>query len=227
MDRTQLLKKSIRASLGLILFTLGDYLVIQANVGLPPWDCLSIGLAQTVGLSRGQAAILVSVSVLAVDLLMRERIGVGTLLDTVICGVFLDLYTNAGLLPMQQALLPGLAALLAGMLIMAVGQYVYMAAGLCCGPRDSFLLGVGKRLRTLPIGAVEVLIMVCVLAGGWLLGGSVGIGTLISAAGLGLTMQLVFRAAHFEPRDVEQADLLAACRILAGTRESGAAARRG
>lgn len=216
VKKTAVFQKSLRAALGLIVFTLGDYLVIQANIGLPPWDCLSIGLAQHIGFSRGQASILVSLTVLTVDLLMKEKIGIGTLLDTVICGVFLDIYTNAELLPLVHDVWAGIAFLLLGMLIMAFGQYIYMAAGLCCGPRDSFLIGTGKRLRRLPIGAVEILIMACVLAVGWLLGGAVGIGTLISAAGLGLTMQLVFHVTRFEPRDVLQIDLLTSFRMLVG-----------
>lgn len=216
LDRKTTLQNCLRAALGLIIFTLGDYLVIQANIGLAPWDCLSLGFAQRVGLTRGQGSIAVSLTVLALDLLMREKIGLGTLLDTVICGVFLDVYTNAGLLPLQHSLWAGVAFLLAGMLVMAFGQYVYMGAGLCCGPRDSFLIGVGKRLSRLPIGAVEVLIMAVVLTAGWLLGGAVGPGTLISVAGLGLAMQLVFRLAHFEPRAVLQTDLFASVRVLAG-----------
>ena len=219
MDRKTLFKNSLRAALGLIVFTLGDYMAIEANIGLSPWDCLSLGLAGQTGLSRGQATIAISLTVLALDLLMKERIGIGTLLDTVICGVFLDIYTDLNLLPLRQTLASGVLMMLTGMFFMAFGQYLYMAAGLCCGPRDSFLIGVGKRLQKLPIGAVEVLIMAAVLVCGWLLGGAVGIGTLLSAAGLGLTMQLVFRAAHFEPREVRQSDLIDSFRVLAGQRE--------
>ena len=83
MDRKTLFKNSLRAALGLIVFTLGDYMAIEANIGLSPWDCLSLGLAGQTGLSRGQATIAISLTVLAFDLLMKERIGIGTLLDTV------------------------------------------------------------------------------------------------------------------------------------------------
>jgi uncharacterized membrane protein YczE len=204
MNGREILKRSLKAALGLIIFTVGDYMVIQANIGLPPWDCFSIGLSQKIGITRGQASIAVSIVILTLDLLMKEQIGIGTLLDTVICGTFLDLFTGMGFVPMQKNLLPGIIIMVAGMFIMSFGQYFYMDAGLCCGPRDSFLIAVGKRMRSIPIGAVDIMILAVVLCAGWLLGGLIGIGTLISAGGLGLAMQAVFHLMHFEPRSVRQ-----------------------
>jgi len=211
-NRKEILKRSLQAALGLIIFTAGDYMVIQAGIGLPPWDCLSIGLSRRILITRGQASIAVSLFILFLDILMKEQIGIGTLLDTVICGCFLDLFTWIGFIPVQKSLPAGILIFVIAMYIMAFGQFLYMDAGLCCGPRDSFLIGVGKRMRKIPIGMVEVMIMAVVLLAGWLLGGPMGIGTLLGAAGLGLVMQTVFNAVHFEPRDVRQNDLVSSMR---------------
>ena len=77
-----------------------------------------------------------------------------------------------------------------------------MSAGQCCGPRDALLVGLGKRLSFLPIGAVLVILYGTVLLIGWLLSGPVGIGTIVTTFGSGVVMQMVFNALKFEPRDV-------------------------
>lgn len=213
--KATLAARSWKATLGLIVFTFGDYLAIQANIGLAPWACFNIGLSHWVGLSYGQASILVSVLVLAVDLLLKEKIGLGTILDTLVCGICLDLFLWLNVAPLQSNPWAGAVMMTAGLFLMGAGQAVYMSAGLCCGPRDSLLMGVGKRLKRIPIGYVEVIILVSALTGGWLLGGKVGIGTLLSALGQGTAMHIVFRIARFEPRDVQQEDLLTTVRALA------------
>ena len=86
----------------------------------------------------------------------------------------------------------------------------------CCGPRDALLVGLGKRLPRFPIGIVEVLLWSVVLLIGWLLGGPVGIGTLISTFGAGLIMQLVYTLVRFEPRNLRHKDVLEVSRILCG-----------
>ena len=109
----------------------------------------------------------------------------------------------------------GVVLMLAGFVFMALGMYIYMRAEQCCGPRDSLLVGLGKRLPRLPIGIVEVLLWAAVLLAGWLLGGPVGIGTLISTFGAGAVMQLIYGALHFEPRDIRHRDVFEVIRILA------------
>lgn len=90
---------------------------------------------------------------------------------------------------------------------MAAGQWIYMSAGLCCGPRDSLLVALGRRLPRLPIGLVANALQALVCAAGWLLGGPVGLGTLLSVFGIGAAMQLVFALVRFEPRQVRHESL--------------------
>ena len=87
------------------------------------------------------------------------------------------------------------------MFIMAYAQYLYMCAALCCGPNDSLLVALGKRMPKVPIGFVNIGIMAIVLVIGIFLGGPVGIGTVYSVAGIGVVQQLVFNLLHFEPRE--------------------------
>jgi len=113
----------------------------------------------------------------------------------------------------------GIAILLIGFVFMALGMWIYMKAEQCCGPRDSLLVGLGKRLPKVPIGVVEVMLWAVVLFTGYLLGGPVGIGTLISTFGAGIIMQLVYTLIKFEPRKLKHKDVIAITRILTRKRK--------
>lgn len=102
----------------------------------------------------------------------------------------------------------------AGLFIMAFGQYIYMKEGLGCGPRDSLVVGIGRRMPRVPIGAVEIGVLSLALLGGWLLGGPVGIGTILSTFGVGIAMQIVFRLLRFEPRSVTHEHMLQTMKAL-------------
>jgi uncharacterized membrane protein YczE len=89
-----------------------------------------------------------------------------------------------------------------------------MQAAQCCGPRDSLLVGLGKRMPRVPIGVVEIILWAVVLLAGWLLGGPVGIGTLISTFGCGAVMQFVYSLIRFEPRAIRHRDVVEVSREL-------------
>lgn len=206
--KNTLLGRTLRCILGLFLYALGVYLTLRANIGLAPWEVLAMGIAGRTGLIYGNANLMVSFVVLALDVLMRERIGIGTVLNTIICSKAVDLYLWLDLVPQQESVGMGIVLLVAGMFVVAIGQWVYISPGLGSGPRDSFMVGVGKRVRKLPIGLVQNGILLTVLLVGWLLGGPVGIGTLISVVGMGTAMQIVFRTVKFEPRNVEHENVV-------------------
>lgn len=202
-----LLRRMLLASAGLAVFALGNFLTVKANIGQAPWNVLNLGLTCHLPLRYGQVSILVSFLVVAADLLLREPIGLGTLLDAVLVGLFFDLYDAAGLLPMLTSRWAGALTMLAGMVLMAWSQSLYMSACLGCGPRDALLVGLGKRLRRVPIGGVSILIAAAVCFLGWLLGGQVGGGTVLFLVGNGLVMQAVFHLIRFEPRDLTHVGL--------------------
>lgn len=194
--------------LGLFIFAFGVHLTIFANIGLSPWDCLAMGVSRNTPLNYGISVTLISIIVLFIDLLMKERIGYGTIIDALLTGNFTQFFNQVNPFPDNENLWAGILLMLAGLVFMSFGMYVYMSAEQCCGPRDALLVGIGKRMRLLPIGLVEILLLGAVLLAGWLLGGPVGIGTLLSTFGTGFVMLLIYSLLRFEPRELKHKDVI-------------------
>ena len=216
MSRGKVVRQWLQIAAGLLVFALGVHLTIFANIGLAPWDCLGMGIAKHTPLNYGVAMTLMAVIILGIDLLLKERIGFGTVIDALLTGNFVQLYNDLNPLPLNTNLWLGILIMLAGFAFMALGMMIYMKGEQCCGPRDSLLVGLGKRLPRWPIGLVEILLWAVVLLAGWLLGGPVGIGTLISTFGAGLVMQLVYSALHFEPRSIRHREIMEIWKVLRG-----------
>ena len=214
MNRKKIVLQWLQIAAGLLVFSFGVHLTIFANIGLAPWDCLGMGIAKHTPLNYGLSMTCMAVAILGIDLLLKERIGFGTIIDALLTGNFVQMFNDLNPFPLNTNLYAGIGIMLAGFVFMALGMWIYMKAGQCCGPRDALLVGLGKRMPKLPIGLVEILLWAAVLLVGWLLGGPVGIGTLISTFGAGLVMQLVYQAVRFEPRDVEHRDVLRTARAL-------------
>lgn len=212
----ELLKKMLTCALGLFIFSFGEYLGIQANIGLAPWMCLNRGLENYLPISFGTVHTVVSLVIVGIDLLMHEKIGVGTILDAVLVGTFVDLFTAVVKIPLIENWWLGIVIMTVGLFIKAYGMYFYMKAGLSCGPRDSLLVGLGRRMPKVPIGVVNIILLAVVTLVGWLLGGNVGVGTIFSVVFIGLTMQIVFNLLKFEPRDVEHDGFIETFRKLKG-----------
>ena len=208
MNRKKIILEWFRIAAGLAVFAFGVHLTIFANIGLAPWDCLGMGIANHTPLNYGLSMTTMSVVILLIDLLLRERIGFGTVIDALITGNLVQLYNDLNPLPLNQSLPRGVAIMLIGFVFMALGMWIYMKAGQCCGPRDSLLVGLGKRLPKIPIGLVEILLWAAVTLVGWLLGGPVGIGTLIGTFGAGAVLQLVYWLIRFEPREVRHRSVI-------------------
>ena len=150
---------------GLVLFGTGLAMMLNARLGVPPWDVLHQGLYRQFGLTIGTWSIIVSVLVLALWIPLKERFGIGTILNAVLVGVFLDLYDLIGIVPELSNLPLGIAVMVAGLFAMSLGQYFYMTAALGCGPRDTLFVGLGKRFPKIPIGAVNTAVMAAALLG--------------------------------------------------------------
>ena len=208
MNRKIILKQWLQIAAGLLVFAFGVHLTIHANIGLAPWDCLGMGIAKHTPLNYGLSMTIIAVCVLGIDLLIKERIGFGTIIDAVLTGNFVQMFNDLDPLPDNSSLLLGIVFMLVGFVFMALGMWIYMSAEECCGPRDSLLVGLGKLFPSIPIGIVEIALWTIVLLAGWLLGGPVGIGTLVSTLGAGAVMQLVYHIIRFEPRDLKHKDVL-------------------
>ena len=213
-NRKTVLLQWLQIAGGLLVFAFGVHLTIFANIGLAPWDCLGMGIAKHTPLNYGLSMTLMALVILGIDLLLKERIGFGTIIDAVLTGNFVQMYNDLNPLEENRSTWLGILIMLCGFVFMALGMWIYMKGEQCCGPRDSLLVGLGKRLPKVPIGIVEIMLWAAVLLAGWLLGGPVGIGTLISTFGAGLVMQVVYNMLEFEPRKVIHRDVLQTLRML-------------
>lgn len=215
-QKIPIFKQWMKIVVGLIIFALGVHLTIFANIGLAPWDVLGMGISMHTPLSYGLSMTCIAVTVLVIDILLRERIGYGTIIDALLTGNATELFNRINPFPKCENVWLGIVIMILGLAVMAVGQLIYMKGAQCCGPRDSLLVALGKRLKSVPIGVVEILIWAAVLLAGWMLGGPVGIGTLISTFGAGAVMQVIYSAVHFEPRSIRHRDVTEVTREFFG-----------
>ena len=212
--RKEVIRNMILASFGLFVFAVGVYLTIQANIGVAPWDVLNQGLTKRTGFLYGNVMIMVSLTVILLDVLMKEPIGMGMLLDTLVVGKTVDLMNYLNLVKPRQTLWGGVLLLIAGIFLLAVGMCIYMALGLGCGPRDTFLVALCKRFPKLSIGALNVIMWATVTVIGWFLGGQVGLGTIVSVAAMGPVLNTLCKLTRFNAADVVHQNLLKTLKIL-------------
>ena len=204
----------IQAAVSLFVNGFGVYLTIQANIGAGPWDVLNLGLSKTLGILYGTASIAVSCTILGIDILLKEPIGIAMFIDAVVVGKSVDFFNHIQAVPSAPSLLTGIPLMLVGLTIMAYTQFTYMIASLGCGPRDTLLVGVAKRVKKIPIGAVSIALLSLATLIGWLLGGPVGVGTLICAFCTGPIMQMAFRSVRFDATGIKHQRLTDSARVF-------------
>ena len=209
-----ILLNMLLAAFSLFLNGFGIYLTIQANIGAAPWDVLNLGISKSLGILYGNASIAVSVTILIIDILLREPIGLSMFIDAFVVGKSVDFFNWLHPVAPCQSLGTAIPVLLAGLIVIAYTQYGYMVASLGCGPRDSLLVGLAKRLKRLPIGLVGILLQGTATFIGWLLGGPVGIGTILCAACAGPIMQLAFQSVRFDATHIRHQNLGESFRVL-------------
>ncbi len=202
------------AAVSLFLNGFGVYLTIQANIGAGPWDVLNLGLSRTFGILYGTASVVISYAILGVDIALKEPIGIAMFIDAFVVGKAVDFFNRINVVPKCDSVLKGIVVMLLGLIIMAYTQYTYMSACLGCGPRDTLLVALAKRLKKLSIGAVSIALLSLATFIGWLLGGPVGIGTLICAFATGPIMQMAFSSVKFDATHVHHQHLAESVRIL-------------
>jgi uncharacterized membrane protein YczE len=187
-----------RLLIGLTMCSTGIAMMVRADLGLGPWDVLHQGLSRTTGISIGVVTILVGFAVLMLWFPLRQRPGLGTVVNVLWIGLSLD--RILAVMPAPQVLLARWTLLLTGPLIFAVGVAVYIGAGVGTGPRDGVMTGL--ELRGVPIAVARTALEVTVLVVGWLLGGTAGLGTVYFALVVGPVMHVTMprlRAPWFPP----------------------------
>lgn len=182
---------------GLFLCAVGILCFLEARLGLPPWDVLHQGIARHTPLSFGAANEVVGLIVLTIAWALGARVWIGTFSNAVLIGLFIILLQPLHALQALSdwPLVPRIGLLAVGLICFGVGTAFYIGANLGAGPRDSLML-VGSHRTGIRIGAVRAMIEISVLLVGFLLGGTVGVGTLAFAALIGPSVEASFWLVH-------------------------------
>lgn len=179
---------------GLVLYGFSMALMVRAGLGLDPWDVFHQGLARRTGMTIGTATAVVGVAVLLAWIPLRNRPGVGTVANVVVIAVSVD--ASLAVLPGASTLPVQVAWMLTAVVLNALATVLYIGAGLGPGPRDGLMTGLvastGRSVRL-----VRTAIEATVLTAGWLLGGTVGVGTVVYAFAIGPLVQLFMRVGDF------------------------------
>ena len=176
---------------GLAIFGLGDGLIVQSGLGNSPWSVLAQGLSLKTGLSIGAATLIVGASVLALWIPLRERPGFGTISNILVISLFIDIGTR--IFPKQDSFLIGFIYVITGIALIGIGSALYITCGLGPGPRDGAMTGLHNRTGV-RVGRVRLGIEIVVSILGALLGGTLGIGTLLFALFIGQSVAISFGA---------------------------------
>lgn len=214
--------KLLRMVLGFALIALGVVIAKQSYC-LAPWNVLNDGLAYTFSITMGQANILVGTVILLIDLLLREKFGLGMVLNIWLVGVFTDLYmalnTSCGLLPKIESVPLQIVFCLLALLCNALGIYFYMSARMGAGPRDTIIVFLTKHLP-LPVGACKLLLEAVVCFIGWAIGGEVGLGSFLFVFCGGPILQFVFRVFGFDVKAAKNESLLDTWHIVTNQKDA-------
>jgi uncharacterized membrane protein YczE len=196
----------VRLMTGLLILAVSIVLQINARLGYAPWTVLDDGMRNLTGLTIGQANILMSAAIIAVDLLAREKIGFGTVANMTLLGLFTDWILALKLLPVASGLADGLLFLGISMLLVAVGVWLYIGAGFGAGPRDSLMMAA-IRCTGKPLGFCRCALECFAVALGFALGGSVGVGTLMQSVLTGIMMQALYKRVGFNTNAIRHQSL--------------------
>src|SRR5512134_499584 len=175
-------RRVIQLYAGLVAFAFGEALIVRASLGVIPWDVLHQGLVEQFGLTIGQWSIIIGAIVLLLWIPLRERPGLGTISNVFVIGAAVDLFL--ALLSQPDAVWVRVAYLVVGILINGVATAAYIGARLGPGPRDGLMTGL-VRTRGWSVRVVRTGIEVAVVVLGWLLGGNLGLGTVLFAVAIG------------------------------------------
>ena len=169
-------------TIGLVLFGLGESLLIASGAGVSPWTVLAQGISFSTGWSVGFATLGVSVLILLLWVPLAQKPGIGTILNALIIAFMIEF--SLAWLPYPNLLAWQLVQAAAGLLLVGIGSGIYLTANLGPGPRDGLMTGL-QRVSGLPIATIRIALEIAVVAVGWYLGGVVGVGTLLFAFGVG------------------------------------------
>lgn len=181
-SRRDLVDRLVQLLLGLFLYGVALAFMVRGGIGVAPWDVLALGVAGNSGIGYGTVTVLVSIVVLLLWIPLRQRVGIGTLLNALLVGPSADIALL--IIPAPPSVWIGAPMFVVGLLLLAFATGLYIAADFGPGPRDGLMTGLVARTGW-PVWLVRTLIEGSVLLIGFLLGGPVGVGTVLFAFGIG------------------------------------------
>ena len=167
---------------GLSLFGLGEGLLIVSFTGASPWSVLAQGISLNVNLSIGTITLLISIVVLLLWIPLRQKPGMGTILNALIIAIMIDLCIKY--VPTPSNYIYQLILAVISVIMVGIGGCIYLVSNLGAGPRDGLMIGL-QKITNFPIAVVRATLEISVVSIGWYLGGTVGVGTLLFAFGIG------------------------------------------
>lgn len=192
----------LKLNFGLFLYGLGIVVTMRANVGYAPWEVLHSGISQTLGVSIGLVNTTVGAIIVVIVCLSGEKIGLGTIFNMFMIGLFMDLIIYLDIIPVFHNFWLGALVMIAGLFIISLGTYFYISSAFGAGPRDSLMVTITRKTK-LPVGLCRGILEVSVVIIGWFLGGMVGLGTVLSAFAIGFCVQITFKVLKFDPTQVK------------------------
>jgi uncharacterized membrane protein YczE len=183
--------------IGLILTAFGIIITIKANIGYAPWEVFHVGLSNTIGLSFGITTIVVGIIIVIIVTVLGEKLGFGTILSMIMTGIFADIILMIDMIPIAKNLAIGIIMLITGLFIISLGTYFYIKTAWGVGPRDNLMVVLARKTK-IPVGICRCLVEFFVTLIGWILGGMVGIGTVISVIAIGFCIQITFGLLKFD-----------------------------
>jgi uncharacterized membrane protein YczE len=202
---------------GLFFFSAGVVANFHSGLGMMPWGVLNVGLEKMTPFTLGEVSQVVGIAVILIGWLLQFPPGFGTFANMYVIGVLIDWIIASGLIPIPETLLWQLGLLFLSVVFLGVGSLLYLQVGLGAGPRDGLMMGLvkmtGRSVSTIR-GAIEIAVLVI----GYLLGGPVGIGTVISAVTVGYAVQLAFNLGGYS-KDTKQLNIYELAKLLKGEGE--------
>ena len=193
--------------LSLPIFALGGVISIRSGIGVSAWDTFALGIANALPIQYGTVTMITGLVVLAIVILMKQPIGLGTILDVLIIGKLADLFLWLDFVPTFDFLPYQILMLLLSLIIICLGSVLYTTAALSVGPRDTLMIALAKRFTKVPVGLIKFLIEGTVFVIGVFLGAPIGVGTLICVFGTGFIYQMTLNIFHVDVRSIHQESL--------------------
>jgi uncharacterized membrane protein YczE len=206
------IKRFIMLTAGLMIAAYGICMTVNSQLGISPWDVFAQGLAFKLSDITGNTYTLGTLTrwigwvVLVLAIVLKEKIGFGTIYDILIVGSFMNFYTDNNLVPSPESFALRLVLLVAGFVVWSFGVYFYLAAELGAGPRDSLMAALAKR--NVPVNIAKNAIEAVVFVIGWICGGTVGLGTVIAVFIMGYLIKFWFAVFKFDIAKAENESLL-------------------